>query len=290
MAMPTDIGVIDTHMGIPPRDKVEAYGFFRDMLHDEGSKDMTFPAEYMFKDYPTYEGETDMVAFVLRNMDEVGVARSMINIRRHDTDPNIARAHQDHSDRFFYCWSFSPHEGTPGIAAMKEAKQRFDIRAAICFPCGLNPQVGISDALMYPWYAACCELDIAVCINAGVPGPRLPLWPQKVELIDSVMYDFPDLRFVTRHGCEPWTALAVKLMLKWPNLYYSTSAFAPKYYPADIVDYANTRGGDKIIYAGYFPDGLSLQRIFRELPGVPFRDHVWPLFLRDNAASVFQLD
>jgi len=28
------------------------------------------------------------------------------------------------------------------------------------------------------------------------------------------------------HGCEPWADLAVKLMLKWPNLYYSTSAFA----------------------------------------------------------------
>ena len=78
------------------------------------------------------------------------------------------------------------------------------------------------------------------------------------------MYDFPDLVFVTRHGCEPWADLAVKLMLKWPNLYYSTSAFAPKYYPKAIVDYANTRGADKIMYAGYFPMGLSLERIIPE--------------------------
>ncbi len=34
----------------------------------------------------------------------------------------------------------------------------------------------------------------------------------------------------------------VKLMLKWPNLYYSTSAFAPKHYPKAIIDYANSRG------------------------------------------------
>jgi len=54
---------------------------------------------------------------------------------------------------------------------------------------------------------------------------------QHVELIDEVMFDFPDLVFVTRHGCEPWTDLAVKLMLKWPGLHYSTSAFAPRYYP-----------------------------------------------------------
>ena len=98
------------------------------------------------------------------------------------------------------------------------------------------------------------------------PGPRLPMWPQKVELIDQVMYDFPELVFVTRHGCEPWKDLAVKLMLKWPNLYYSTSAFAPKHYPQAIIDYANTRGADKVIYAGYFPMGLSLERIMTELP------------------------
>ena len=109
-------------------------------------------------------------------------------------------------------------------------------------------------------------------------------------LFDSVMYDFPDLRFVTRHGCEPWEELAVKLMLKWPNLYYSTSAFAPKYYPEAIINYANTRGAEKILYAGYFPMGLHIDTIFDQLPSVPFRDHVWSKFLRENAARVLKLE
>jgi predicted TIM-barrel fold metal-dependent hydrolase len=112
---------------------------------------------------------------------------------------------------------------------------------------------------------------------------------QKVELIDEVMYDFPELTFVTRHGCEPWEDLAVKLMLKWPNLYYSTSAFAPKHYPKAIIDYANSRGADKIIYAGYFPMALSLERIMTELRNVGFKDEVWPKFLRGNAARVLKL-
>jgi len=113
--------------------------------------------------------------------------------------------------------------------------------------------------------------------------------PQHVELIDEVCWYFPELTFVMRHGAEPWTELAVKLLLKWPNLYYSTSAFAPKYYPRAIIDFANTRGSDKVMYAGYFPMGLSLDRIFRELPHVPLRDDVWPKFLRDNAVRVFGL-
>ncbi len=105
---------------------------------------------------------------------------------------------------------------------------------------------------------------------------------------DRVCYDFPELRIVMRHGAEPWEDLAVKLMLKWPGLYYMTSAFAPKYYPKAIIEYANTRGADKIMYAGYYPMGLSLERIFTEMPDVPFRDHVWPKFLRENAVARVQ--
>ena len=87
-----------------------------------------------------------------------------------------------------------------------------------------------------------------------------------------------------------WDDLIVKLMLKWPGLHYSTSAFAPKYYPQSIIDYANTRGADKIIYAGYFPMGLSLERIMGDMQHVPFKDEVWPKFLRDNAARILKVD
>jgi predicted TIM-barrel fold metal-dependent hydrolase len=65
---------------------------------------------------------------------------------------------------------------------------------------------------------------------------------------------------------------------------------APKYYPTAIIDYANTRGADKVMYAGYYPMGISLERTFNEMPNVPFRDHVWPKFLRENAMRVFKLD
>jgi predicted TIM-barrel fold metal-dependent hydrolase len=143
---------------------------------------------------------------------------------------------------------------------------------------------------MYPLYAACVDLDIPIFVCAGVPGPRLPMACQHVEQIDEVCYFFPELRFVTRHGCEPWTDLIVKLMLKYPNLYYSTSAFAPKYYPKEVIDYANTRGADRLIYAGYFPMGLSLERIFAELEKLQLKDEVWPGFLRDNAARVLNLE
>jgi hypothetical protein len=73
-------------------------------------------------------------------------------------------------------------------------------------------------------------------------------------------------------------------------LHFSTSAFAPRYYPKAVIDYANTRVADKFIYAGYFPMGLSLERIMTEMVDLPLRDEVWPKFLRGNALRVLGLD
>ena len=63
----------------------------------------------------------------------------------------------------------------------------------------------------------------------------------------------------------------------------------PQALPAGIIDYANTRGADKIIYAGYFPMGLTLERIFTDMPHVPFKDNVWPKFLSENARRVLKI-
>jgi predicted TIM-barrel fold metal-dependent hydrolase len=176
-----------------------------------------------------------------------------------------------------------------GVRDLVRASETFGIKAATAFPAGMLPQVPINDKKFYPLYAKCIELDIPICITTGVPGPRVPMLCQKTELLDEVCWFFPELRIVMRHGAEPWDALAVKLMLKWPNLYYSTSAFSPKYYPNTVIEFANTRGTEKVMYAGYFPMGLSLERIFKDMQNVPFRDHVWPKFLHENARKVFKI-
>jgi predicted TIM-barrel fold metal-dependent hydrolase len=200
------------------------------------------------------------------------------------------KAIKDYPDRFFGSYEVDPNKGMEAVRELEAAVKELGVKAATAFPAGLTPQVPINDKKFYPIYAKCVELDIPICVCAGVPGPRVPFAPQEVGLIDEVCWFFPELKFVTRHGCEPWADLAVKLMLKWPNLHYSTSAFAPKFYPKDVVHYANTRGADKVMYAGYFPMGLTLERIFTDMPDVPFRDHVWPKFLRENAVRVFKLD
>lgn len=287
MTMPQGIGAVDLMIGFPSADARSHYENLRAMTKDAESAEMEFPAEYMFKQVPNHLPEgADPVEIAIQEMDHCGVAMGMIGS---PTGEVAQRALKEHPDRFFASLSIDPNDVSGAVRQIREAHDRFGIKAVTSFPAGCNPQVPVSDRRYYPTYQTCVDLDIPMVINAGIPGPRLPAACQDVMHFDEVCYDFPELRIVMRHGAEPWTALAVKLMLKWPGLYYMPSAFAPKHYPKDIIDYANSRGSDKIMYAGYYPMGLSLRRIFEEMPNVPFKDDVWPKFLCDNAKRVFKL-
>ncbi len=284
--MPSGVGIVDTMLDLPFTDVASTYEFLSPNLRDrESNEDFEFPVEYMFRDVP--KAATDNpVAHTLALMDHYGIEQALIGAG----SENQLRALKDHPDRFLPSISVDPNDGMGAVRQMVEAYETTGLRALAGFPAGCNPQVPINDKRWYPIYAKCVELGIPVFMCVGVPGPRVPMVAQKVELLDEVCWFFPELTIVMRHGAEPWEELAVKLMLKWPNLYYSTSAFAPRYYPRAIIDYANTRGADKVMYAGYFPMGLTLDRIFSELPDVPLKDDVWPKFLRHNARRVLGLD
>ena len=282
-------GVVDTAVGMPKsrEEMYEFYSFIRKQTRDAESKEgggLEFPAGYMFKDVPKWEeGELDdPVAFLVAELDRHNINQAIVHVE----DTPGQRAVREHPDRFFAGINIDPNEGMDAVRKIDRYAKDWDLKCVGAFPAGLYPQVALNDKKFFPIYAKCVELDVTFASTVGVPGPRIPFAPQMVEYLDEICWFFPELRFVTRHGCEPWTALAVKLMLKWPNLYYSTTAFAPKHYPKDIINYANTRGADKIIFSGYFPAGLTYDRQFSELPDVPFREHVWPKFLRENAAGL----
>ncbi|SVA06799.1 uncharacterized protein METZ01_LOCUS59653 [marine metagenome] len=290
MSYPKNIPIIDLMMGIPfNEDRSNWYEFMKPLLLDKESKEMfTFPAEYMFKDVPKTGNQKDFPAYVIREMDKYRISKA--NIGFNEDQPEIIDSIKRYPDRFFLNYPVNPNKGMDEVREIRRLHKKYNIKSVDAFPSGLCPQVPINDKKWYPIYAACIDLDIPFCCCVGVPGPRLPMEPQRVELIDEVCWFFPELKFVMKHGAEPWEKLAVKLMLKYPNLFYMTSAFSPKYYPKPIIDFANTRGTNKIMYAGYFPMGLSLERIFKDMEKVPFKSEVWPKFLSENAIKVFNLN
>ena len=123
------------------------------------------------------------------------------------------RALKEHPDRFFGYHEVDPTRGMKAVRDIRYMKEHFDIKCVTAFPAGCRPQVPINDKMFYPIYAACVDLDLPIGVCCGVPGPRFPMACQDVALIDEVCWYFPELKFIMKHGAEPWTDLAVKLML-----------------------------------------------------------------------------
>src|SRR6187200_1141567 len=108
MVMPTDVGVIDTMLGIPePGHKERWYDFLKPNLRDEESKGMKFPAQYMFKDVPEDPTDGDMIAYTLDQMDAFGIDKAVIGIGEAGGIQN--EAVRLHPDRFLASVSVDPN-------------------------------------------------------------------------------------------------------------------------------------------------------------------------------------
>jgi len=216
----------------------------------------------------------DLDAF-LAAMDAAGIGRVGVPLASTTPDEIFDRL-ADLGGRVFVSLRVNPHDGLRGLRRAADLCRRY-------------PFIPPNSKEYYPVYAKAAELERAVFVNIGFPGPRVPAHYQDPIHLDEVCWFFPELTVVMRHGGLPWAATCVQMLLRWPNLYYATTAMAPKHYPREIVELANTRGADKIIFAGYWPL-LSYERVFGELAALPLRDHVWDPLLAGNASRAFGLD
>jgi len=250
-----------------------------------GSLDRS-PVDYLYKSgSPKSVG--DPISYVLEGMDRFGVERAVVDVSGVGKNSYAEQALTKHNDRFVGLVSVDPNHGVDALREISRAIDNLGVVGVSIAPAICIPQVPINSNRAYPVYATCVEKDLTLFMLTGVPGPRVPMLPQKVELLDEVCSFFPDLRIVMRHGAEPWVDLAVKLMVKYPNLYYSTSAFTPKYYPEEIIAFVNSsRGRHKVIYAGHFAMGLTYEKIFGEMKDLALNEEAWPLFLNSNLESV----
>ena len=131
MAMPENIGIVDTMIGFPHRDMKEVYRFITRQTKDAESQDVfDFPVEYMFKDVPEkgLEGSADPIAVTLREMDLYGVEMGMIGVG--DLEGVGAKALAQHPDRFIPSTSIDPNQGMRGIERLVSEYETYGVRAA----------------------------------------------------------------------------------------------------------------------------------------------------------------
>ena len=147
-----------------------------------------------------------------------------------------------------------------------------------------------NDKHYYPLYVKCIELGIPFCTQVGHTGPLCPSEPGRpIPYIDEIALTFPELVIVCGHIGYPWTDEMVAVSWKHENLYIDTSAYLPKYYPPQLLQYMTTYGKEKVLYGTNFPQ-LHMDRCMKSARELGLTDDVMRLFLRDNARRVFKLD
>jgi predicted TIM-barrel fold metal-dependent hydrolase len=226
---------------------------------------------------------------LVAEMDEFGVERGVVCAGwdlEHDDMGWAINALERFPDRFVGSLMVDPFAGMAGVRQLETCVKEHGFKMARI--AALRTMIPYNDPRCYPLYAKCVELDIPISINVGIPGPLVGAAKFQDPInLDGICADFPELKVIMAHGGDPWTELCVKLMRKWKNLYYMTSAFTPKHVPKPIIDYMNGRGSDRIMWASDYPL-LGFDRCAGEIENeMTFRDdETLKKFGRDNALRV----
>src|SRR5215510_9572147 len=140
-----------------------------------------------------------------------------------------------------------------------------------------------------PLLAKCVELGIPFCTQVGHAGPRMPSEPGRpIPYLDEIALGFPELRIVGGHICYPWTDEMIALAWKYDNVFIDTSAYLPRYYPPQLIQFMKTYGRDKVLFGSNFPQ-LTLDRCMTQVRELGLPAEIEVKFLRDNARRVFGL-
>ncbi len=217
-------------------------------------------------------------------MDRVGVEKAIITTRAETPTAHALSFPAARPDRFRLSAYVDPRRGMPALRELENLVRNHPVALARVVPFMIN--LPPDDRVYYPLYAKCIELDLPISVNTGIPGPPAPGRCQDPMYLDEVCLFFPELTLVMAHGADPWWQVAIRLMLKYRNLYMMTSAYAPKYFPPELLSYMNTRGQDKIMFASDHPV-LSMERCQNEAHALDLRPGVLEKFLYKNSARVF---
>jgi uncharacterized protein len=199
----------------------------------------------------------------------------------------VAEIRRQYPGRFHGCLGLDPTGMMKTVRWLERAVKDYGFRSCWIMPSlvGLPP----NHACYFPVYAKCVELGVPIKINVGIPGPLRPALLQEPMALDEVLLAFPELTLVGCHLGHPWQSEIVGLLQKHRNFYLITSAWAPKHIPAELWQFANKRGADKLMWASDHPL-LSLDRCAREGWEVPLNDNPKRGYLRDNVLRVFNFD
>jgi uncharacterized protein len=154
-----------------------------------------------------------------------------------------------------------------------------------------------NDRHVYPLYKVIAEAGLPALfhtghsgIGAGLPGGGgIRLKYSNPMHVDDVAADFPELPIVLAHPSFPWQDEAISVALHKQQVYIDLSGWSPKYFPTELVRYANTLLRDRVLFGSDYPM-ITPDRWLADFEQLDIRPEVRPLILKQNAARLLGLD
>jgi predicted TIM-barrel fold metal-dependent hydrolase len=190
--------------------------------------------------------------------------------------------------------SIDPARGAEGVRA---ARRLIDDHGVKGFKFHPNLQAFFpDDRSAYALYEVIAEAGLPALfhtghsgIGSGLPGGGgLRLKYSNPMHLDDVAADFPELPIVLAHPSFPWQDEAISICLHKANVWIDLSGWSPKYFPPQLVQYANTLLRHKVLFGSDYPM-ITPERWLADFEQAPFRDEVRPLILKENAARLLRL-
>lgn len=239
------------------------------------------------EDVAAYYRERNMAAVIFTVDAETVTGRPAV------PNEEIAEVAAAHPDVLIPFASVDPHR--PG--ALEEVRRLIRDHDFRGFKFHPNIQAFFpNDADVYPLYEAIAEAGLPVLfhsghsgIGAGLPGGGgIRLKYSNPMHVDDVAVDFPELKIVLAHPSFPWQDEAISVALHKAQVYIDLSGWSPKYFPPQLVQYANTLLRDRVLFGSDYPM-ITPDRWLADFEQAGFKDEVRPLILKRNAATLLGL-
>jgi hypothetical protein len=276
---------VHTHVEISCRQPYDEFG----RPYDEAaSKYFKFDKRPTIAETVAYyrERKIGLVMFTVDAEHEIGRARI--------PNEEVAEAAAENADVMIAFASIDPHKGVMGAREARRLIDGYGVRGFKFHPTvqGFRP----NDRMAYRLYEVIAEARLPALFHSGHSGigtgmrggGGLRLGYSNPIYLDDVAVDFPDMPIIIAHPSWPWQDEALSVCLHKPNVYIDLSGWSPRYFPPQLVQYANTLLKDKMLFGTDFPL-ITPDRWMKDFENAGFKPEVHQRILKDNAVRLLGL-
>ncbi len=256
--------------------------------------DEAFAKYFKSKERPTIQQTADYyreqnMAFIMFTIDaehEVG--------KRRISNEEVAEKAMENPDVMIPFASIDPHKGRMGAREARNLIENYNVKGFKFHPTaqGFYP----NDRMAFKLYEVIAEYNLPMLFHSGHSGfgsgvkggGGLRLEYSNPMHLDDVAIHFPDCPIIIAHPSWPWQDEALSVAMHKPNVYIDLSGWSPKYFPKQLVQYANTLLKKRILFGTDFPL-ITPERWMKDFEVAGFKEEVKQGIFKDNAIRMLGL-